>query len=66
MSKTLLGRKIGMSRYFLEDGTNVPVTIVEAGPCVVTQIKTDEHDGYDAIQIGYEDVKPRRAMLPNP
>jgi large subunit ribosomal protein L3 len=64
MSKTLLGRKIGMSRYFLEDGTNVPVTIVEAGPCVVTQIKTDEHDGYDAIQIGYEDVKPSRATMP--
>jgi large subunit ribosomal protein L3 len=64
MSKTLLGRKIGMSRYFLEDGTNVPVTIVEAGPCVVTQIKTEENDGYDAIQIGYEDVKPSRATMP--
>ena len=64
MSKTLLGRKIGMSRYFLEDGTNVPVTIVEAGPCVITQIKTEEHDGYDAVQIGYEDVKPSRATMP--
>jgi large subunit ribosomal protein L3 len=64
MSKTLLGRKIGMSRYFLEDGTNVPVTIVEAGPCVVTQVKTEEHDGYDAMQIGFEDVKPSRATMP--
>ena len=64
MSKTLLGKKIGMSRYFLEDGTNVPVTIVEAGPCVVTQVKTEEHDGYDAIQIGYEDIKPSRATMP--
>ena len=64
MSKTLLGRKIGMSRYFLDDGTNVPVTIVEAGPCVVTQIKTEEHDGYNAVQIGYEDIKPSRATMP--
>ena len=64
MSKTLLGRKIGMSRYFLEDGTNVPVTIIEAGPCVVTQVKSEETDGYNAIQIGYEDVKPSRATMP--
>ena len=42
MSKTLLGKKVGMSRYFLEDGTNIPVTIVEVGPCVVTQVKTEE------------------------
>ncbi|HJN71080.1 MAG: 50S ribosomal protein L3 [Phycisphaerae bacterium] len=64
MSKALLGKKIGMSRYFLEDGTNVPVTIVEAGPCVITQIKSEETDGYNAIQIGYEDVKPSRATMP--
>ena len=64
MSKALLGRKIGMSRYFLDDGTNIPVTIVEAGPCVVTQIKTEEHDGYNAVQFGYEDVKPSRATMP--
>jgi large subunit ribosomal protein L3 len=64
MSKALLGRKIGMSRYFLDDGTNIPVTIVEAGPCVVTQIKTEEHDGYNAVQIGYEDIKPSRATMP--
>ncbi len=64
MPKTLLGRKIGMSRYFLEDGTNVPVTIIEAGPCVVTQVKSEETDGYNAIQIGYEDMKPSRATMP--
>ncbi|MDP6693577.1 MAG: 50S ribosomal protein L3 [Phycisphaerales bacterium] len=64
MSKALLGKKVGMSRYFLEDGTNIPVTIVEVGPCVVTQIKTEETDGYDAVQIGYEDVKPSRATMP--
>ena len=64
MSKTLLGRKIGMSRYFLEDGTNIPVTIVEAGPCVVTQVKSEETDGYNAVQLGFEDVKPGRATMP--
>jgi len=61
MSKTLIGKKVGMSRYFLEDGTNIPVTIVEVGPCVVTQIKTEEAEGYNAVQIGFEDVKPGRA-----
>ncbi len=64
MSKTLIGKKVGMSRYFLEDGTNIPVTIVEVGPCVVTQIKTEEAEGYNAVQIGFEDVKPGRATMP--
>lgn len=64
MSKTLIGRKIGMSRYFLEDGTNIPITIVEAGPCVVTQIKTEEAEGYNAVQIGFEDVQPGRSTMP--
>ena len=64
MSKTLLGRKIGMSRFFLEDGTNIPVTVVEAGPCVVTQVKTEDTDGYNAVQIGFEDVRPGRATMP--
>ena len=53
-----------MSRYFLEDGTNIPVTVVEAGPCVVTQVKTEDTDGYNAVQIGYEDVRPGRATMP--
>jgi large subunit ribosomal protein L3 len=64
MSKTLIGRKVGMSRYFLEDGTNIPVTIVEVGPCVVTQIKTEEVEGYNAIQIGFEDVRSGRSTMP--
>jgi large subunit ribosomal protein L3 len=64
MSKTLIGRKVGMSRYFLEDGTNIPVTIVEVGPCVVTQIKTEEVEGYNAIQMGFEDVRPGRSTMP--
>ena len=60
----LLGKKIGMSRYFLEDGTNIPVTIVEAGPCVVTQVKSEETDGYNAVQVGFEDVRPSRSTMP--
>jgi large subunit ribosomal protein L3 len=64
MSKTLIGRKVGMSRYFLEDGTNIPVTIVKAGPCVITQVKTEEAEGYNAVQIGYEDIRPGLATMP--
>lgn len=64
MQKMLLGKKVGMSRYFLEDGTNIPVTIVEAGPCVVTQVKSEETDGYNAVQVGFEDVRPSRSTMP--
>ena len=60
----LLGKKVGMSRYFLEDGTNIPVTIVEAGPCVVTQVKSEETDGYNAVQVGFEDGRPSRSTMP--
>jgi len=60
----ILGRKRGMTQLFAEDGTVVPVTIVEAGPCVVAQVRTQETDGYDAIQLGYEDVKDSRASKP--
>ena len=55
--KGILGRKQGMTRVFLEDGVVVPVSVVEAGPCVVTQIKTRQRHGYQAIQIGYEEAK---------
>ena len=57
----LLGRKIGMTQVFAEDGTNVPVTVVEAGPCVVTQVKTEATDGYSAVQVGFLDKDRRRA-----
>ncbi len=50
-----------MTRYFTEDGRNIPVTVIEAGPCVVTQVKTVESDGYSAVQLGFDDVKPRRS-----
>lgn len=53
MNHTLIGKKIGMTQVFTEDNTLVPVTVIEAGPCPVTQVKTVESDGYNAIQIGY-------------
>ena len=55
----LLGKKIGMTRIFDDSGNMVPVTVLEAGPCVVTQMKTSKVDGYDAIQVGYLDKKPK-------
>ena len=57
----ILGRKIGMTRFFRPDGTNIPVTVIQAGPCVVTQVKTSETDGYAAVQIAFDDMKPRNS-----
>jgi large subunit ribosomal protein L3 len=62
--KTLLGKKIGMTQIFAEDGTVIPVTVVEAGPETVLQVKTVETDGYNAVQVGYEDQKPQRVNKP--
>ncbi len=64
MAAALLGRKIGMTRYFTADGINVPVTVIEADPCAVTQVKTTTSDGYSAVQLAFEDVKPRRSTMP--
>ena len=60
----LLGKKIGMTRIYDEAGRLVPVTVVQAGPCIVTQVKTMQTDGYNAIQMGFEDVKPSRRTKP--
>ena len=60
----ILGRKVGMSRFFMEDGANVPVTVIQAGPCYVTEIKTQAKHGYSAIQLAFEDVKPERSTMP--
>ena len=60
----LLGKKIGMTRVYDEDGNLVPATVVHAGPCVVTQVKTVKTDGYNAVQIGYQDKKPSRQTKP--
>lgn len=64
MTAALLGRKIGMTRFFTEDGTNVPVTVIEAGPCAITQVKTTRTDGYSAVQMAWGQVKPRRSTQP--
>jgi len=61
MVKSILGRKVGMTQIFDEQGRVVPVTVIEAGPCVVTQMKTVAIDGYEAIQVGYGKAKPSRA-----
>ena len=62
--KTLLGKKIGMTQIFTESGEVIPVTVIEAGPVVVTQVKTAETDGYDGVQIGFEDQKAHRVNKP--
>ncbi len=64
MLNALIGRKIGMTRFFTESGENVPVTVIQAGPCVVTQVKTEDTDGYSAVQLGFEEVKARRSTMP--
>ena len=64
MEKGIIGRKVGMTQIFDEDGKVVPVTIIEAGPCVVTQKKTEEKDGYKAIQLGFSDTVEKRLTKP--
>lgn len=64
MQKGLIGKKIGMTQLFLDNGNVVPVTVVEVGPCVIVQKKTVENDGYEAVQFGYGDVKASRVNKP--
>ena len=64
MPAALLGRKVGMTRIFTAEGKNVPVTVIQAGPCFVSQIKTAATDGYDALQLSYDEVKPRNSTYP--
>ncbi len=63
MKKAILATKIGMTQVFKDDGTLVPVTVLEAGPCVVTQVKTIENDGYEAVQVGFGDAKERITVV---
>ena len=60
MLKGLIGKKVGMTQIFDEAGSVIPVTLIEAGPCYVTQIRTEQSDGYSAVQLGFEEVKPKR------
>ena len=64
MKKGIIGRKIGMTQVFDEKGNVIPVTVIEAGPCVVAQIKTAETDGYNALQLGFGDVKEKHINKP--
>ncbi|WP_376794361.1 50S ribosomal protein L3 [Thermogemmatispora sp.] len=64
MLNGLLGRKVGMTQVFGPDGNAIPVTVIEAGPCIVTQIKTTARDGYEAVQIGFEPLPVKRATRP--
>ncbi len=64
MKKAIIGKKLGMTQIFAENGAVIPVTVIEAGPCVVTQKKTTETDGYEAIQVGYEDVADKHVNKP--
>ncbi len=60
----LIGKKVGMTRIFTEEGASVPVTVIEAGPCPVVQLKTEESDGYSAVQLGFSAKKAKRASRP--
>ena len=62
--KGILGKKVGMTQVFSERGEAIPVTVIEAGPCFVAQIKTVEQDGYAAVQLGFEETKPKRLTQP--
>ncbi len=64
MKKGIIAKKIGMTQIFAEDGTLIPVTVLQAGPCYVTQIKTVENDGYEAVQVGFEDIREKLVTKP--
>ena len=64
MKKALIGKKVGMTQIFDENGVVIPVTVIEAGPCVVAQVKTLENDGYEAVQLGYGEVKENKLNKP--
>ena len=62
--KGILGKKVGMTQIYTEEGQIIPVTVIEAGPCFVTQIKTSEHDGHDAVQLGFENTRAHALKKP--
>ncbi|VDN48575.1 ribosomal protein L3 (BL3) [Petrocella atlantisensis] len=64
MQKAIIARKVGMTQIFMEDGALVPVTVLQAGPCTVVQVKTVDNDGYSAVQIGFEDKKEKHTTQP--
>jgi large subunit ribosomal protein L3 len=64
MAKVIIGRKLGMTQFFTEDGQHIPVTVIQAGPCPVSQVKTEADHGYDAVQLAYEEVPDRKLSKP--
>jgi len=64
MQKAIIGRKVGMTQIYAEDGSVVPCTVIKAGPCVVSQVKTKEKDGYDSVQLAFEPTKEQRVTKP--
>ncbi len=64
MKAAILGKKVGMTSFYDDKGIQIPVTVIEAGPCPVTQIKTENKDGYKAVQIGFDEIKPRKVNKP--
>lgn len=64
MAPMLMGTKLGMTRVFDANGVSVPVTVIEVGPCVVTQVRSDETDGYSAVQVGFGEMKARNSTIP--
>ena len=64
MKKAILATKVGMTQIFNEDGVLTPVTVLQAGPCVVTQVKTVENDGYSAVQVGFGDIREKLVNKP--
>src|SRR5437868_1686169 len=64
MTPALLGKKIGMTRVYSTAGAVIPVTVVQAGPCAITQVKTVETDGYNAVQLGFKEIKPKFSTFP--
>ncbi len=64
MNAAILGKKVGMTRVFAEDGSSIPVTVIEAGPCPILQVKTKDTDGYEAVQLGFEKARASRSTRP--
>ena len=64
MKKAILATKVGMTQIFAEDGAFIPVTVLQAGPCPVVQVKTAEKDGYDAVQVGFGDIREKLVNKP--
>ena len=64
MKKAILATKVGMTQIFNEDGLLIPVTVLQAGPCVVTQVKTEDNDGYAAVQVGFGEIREKMVNKP--